>query len=136
MKRKDVKWTLLLIALFGALLWSTCLESAELEQTGKVKATLKLNPEADNVTEYRLYMSDASGVYDVFNPVCVMDGTQTVCEVSDLIVVNGGTYYFVYRAVNADGVSLPSNELSKTFSFPGAPDFIKIEFEITIKMGG
>jgi len=47
-------------------------------------------------------------------PYTAISGSVTGTTFTDLSVINGTTYYYVVVAVNADGESVPSNEVSAT----------------------
>jgi hypothetical protein len=75
--------------------------------------TWTANPAGDNVTAYRLYYGDASGVYNGANSPLSM-GLSLIYNFNQS---TSGKVYFAMTAVNAVGESAFSAEASKT---PGA----------------
>ncbi|OMD21744.1 S-layer homology domain-containing protein, partial [Paenibacillus odorifer] len=68
---------------------------------------------------YAVYQSTASGVYGA--EVATISGSENSYDAVGLI--NGTAYYFIVKAVNPDGISAASNEVTRTpqVPAPGAP---------------
>ncbi|MEK3985057.1 S-layer homology domain-containing protein [Paenibacillus sp. FSL K6-3166] len=68
---------------------------------------------------YAVYQSTASGVYGA--EVATISGSENSYDAVGLI--NGTAYYFIVKAVNPDGISPASNEVTRTpqVPAPGAP---------------
>jgi len=86
------------------------------------------------VEEWRVYMSDASGVYTT--PIITMpyDGTPAPNYSSSYILVleGAGTKYFIVRAWNAAfGESGNSNEVNYPYNFSGSAIPVNLTFTIS-----
>ena len=132
--RKDLITAILFIVTLMLLAIAVYSEGA-VEQTTKIKTTWKANPAEENVTEYRLFMSDTSGVYDFNVPLFSAPGNVTTYTKADVPVNDKTTYYFVLCAVNNIGISGPSNELSKYIMFPSTPELENITISLTFTVG-
>ncbi|MBY3623193.1 hypothetical protein HGO21_27170, partial [Acinetobacter sp. CUI P1] len=68
---------------------------------------------------YAIYQSTASGVYGA--EVATISGSENSYDAVGLI--NGTAYYFIVKAINPDGISPASNEVTRTpqVPAPGAP---------------
>jgi fibronectin type 3 domain-containing protein len=73
---------------------------------GEVRLSWSENPEADS---YIVKRSNTSG-----GPYAVLAGQVSDTSFTDIEVENGTTYYYIVTAVNANGESQPSNEVSAT----------------------
>ncbi|MFH5186323.1 S-layer homology domain-containing protein [Paenibacillus sp. TAB 01] len=84
---------------------------------GDRKVSLTWSP-VDTTVGYSVYSSEFSGSYG--ENFLVVGGTEANVDVPGLI--NGHTYYFIVKAVNAGGSSEPSQEVSATpLAVPAAP---------------
>ncbi|TXK77043.1 InlB B-repeat-containing protein [Paenibacillus sp. N3.4] len=72
-----------------------------------------------NSTGYHIYQSTTAGSYG--DPITTVDGSVYHYQATGL--TNGTPYYFIVKAVNADGMNAPSNEVSVTpqVPSPGVP---------------
>ncbi len=93
----------------------------ELVSTGSGKVSLKWGLPNDNgspITGYNIYRGEASGEETYFDSV---QGYGTL-NYTNTGLVNGKTYYYQVRAVNAAGGGALSNEVNATpLSVPGVP---------------
>lgn len=76
---------------------------------------LPVSPGSTSITMYRVYRSNASGVYDIF-----LNETAPA-TFNDSTVVLGVTYYYVVTAVNSIGEGPLSAEANITLTAPSAP---------------
>ena len=77
------------------------------------KRTFTWNPNLDGITEgYRLYKSTVAGRYT--DPPIGQIIHPTTTFTLDIMHYSKGTYFFIVTAFNANGESLPSNEVSTT----------------------
>ncbi len=89
------------------------------------------------VIEWRIYVGDASGVYDSAPlATIVYNGTPTPTYTSDVVLsLSGiGTKYFVVRAYNPDAAppeSGNSNEVNYPYAFAGTS--VPVTFTFTIQ---
>lgn len=76
------------------------------------------NPAAEQVTKYEVYQSQVSGVYDYDDPeASTIPGNETVT----LPNIPDGTYFWVVKAENTRGWSLPSAEVTAELDSLGPP---------------
>lgn len=78
-----------------------------------VTFTWAANPPEQQVTEYRLYQSNASGQY-TYGSDHAVGIAYPGGEIISLSNVPDGTWYWVLTAVNSKGESGPSNEVTAT----------------------
>lgn len=87
---------------------------------GEVKIAWDANNPVENVTTYRVYYGQQSGTYtgtvDVPSVPVDVNGIMTIFHDLQL---TGGRYYVAVTAVNADGESGYSNEI--TLNLPNKP---------------
>jgi hypothetical protein len=76
------------------------------------------NDGGSNITEYRIYWSNASG-----GPYTLLEAVAAdVTEYTHTGLTNGETFFYRVRAVNSEGNSVYSNEVAGTpCTLPGAP---------------
>jgi len=91
-------------------------------------------PPVGPVEEWRIYMGDASGVYDP-TPIITIpyDGSPTPNYSADYILTltGAGTKYFVVRSWNSNAPeSGNSNEVSYPYNFAGSSTPVNVTFSI------
>ena len=80
---------------------------------GNAQVTLAWNA-VSGATSYKVFRSTTTGSYNTASPVATVTTTNT----TDTGLTNGTTYFYIVRALNADGESANSNEVSATPSLP------------------